>query len=192
MPDSFQLEMIVAAEPQRVFSAWLDAKEHAAFTGGGEAIVEPWTGGRFTAWDGYIHGIFLGIDAGKRIVQLWRTAEFPPECRDSRLTIEFEPARGGTRVRIRHADLPPSQVKKYEKGWVEHYLKPLVRYFAKGGKAGAAKSPPPRALATAWGRRQERKRAAAKTARKPARKSVRRPAPRKKPAAAKRGKARRR
>src|SRR5256886_12218769 len=47
MPDSFQLEMIVAAEPLRVFSAWMDSREHAAFTGGGEAVVEPWAGGRF-------------------------------------------------------------------------------------------------------------------------------------------------
>ena len=193
MPDSFELEMIVAAEPQRVFSAWLDAKEHAAFTGGGEAIVEPWSGGRFTAWEGYIHGILLGVDPGKRIVQTWRTSEFPPEYRDSRVVVEFEAARGGTRVRIRHAELPPSQVKKYEKGWMEHYLKPLARYFAKGGKAGAAKSPPPRALATAWGRREERKsrRGAHKpskkaAARKPARKAARRAAPRKKSAAKKR------
>lgn len=157
MPDAFQLEILVPAEPQRVFSAWLDAKEHAAFTGGGEAVVEGWAGGRFISWDGYIHGILLGVDAGARIVQTWRTSEFPPESRDSRLTIEFEPVRGGTKVRIRHSDLPPSQVKKYEKGWVEHYLKPLARYFAKGGKAAAAKSPPPPALATAWGRREERK-----------------------------------
>ncbi len=180
MPDSFQLEMIVAAEPQRVFSAWLDTREHAAFTGGGEAVIEPWSGGRFIAWDGYIHGILLGVDTGERIVQTWRTSEFPPESRDSRLTVEFEAVRGGTRVQIRHSDLPPSQVKKYEKGWMEHYLKPLARYFAKGGKQGAAKSPPPKALATAWGRREERKpsRPAKKSAaaRKPA---ARKPAPRK-------------
>ena len=157
MPDAFQVEMLVAAEPQRVFSAWLDAKEHATFTGGGEAVVEPWNGGRFIAWGGYIHGILLGVDTGVRIVQTWRTSEFPPEARDSRVTVEFDAVRGGTRVRIRHSDLPPSQVKRYEKGWVEHYLKPLVRYFAKGGKQGAAKSPPPPALATAWGRTEEHK-----------------------------------
>jgi len=90
MPDGFQLEMVVPAEPQRVFAAWMDAKEHAAFTGGGEAIVEPWAGGRFTSWEGYIHVIFLGVDAGKRIVQTWRTVEFPPEARDSRLVVEFD------------------------------------------------------------------------------------------------------
>ena len=47
MPDAFEVETVVAAEPQRVFSAWMDGREHAAFTGGGEAVVEPWAGGRF-------------------------------------------------------------------------------------------------------------------------------------------------
>ncbi len=188
MPDSFEVDIVVAAEPQRVFSAWLDAKEHASFTGGGEAVIEPWAGGRFTAWDGYIHGILLGVDQNERIVQTWRTTEFMPEHRDSRVVIEFEEVRGGTRVRIKHGDLPPSQVKKYEKGWVEHYLKPLQRYFAKGGKAAAAKSPPPKALASAWGRKPARKPVAKKSAakkavvkkpagKKPARKK---PAPKKK------------
>ena len=91
MPDSLQVEMLVAAEPQRVFATWLDAKEHATFTGGGEAVVEPWTGGRFISWDGYIHGILLGVDTvARRIVQTWRTSEFPKESRDSRLVIEFD------------------------------------------------------------------------------------------------------
>jgi uncharacterized protein YndB with AHSA1/START domain len=196
MPDFFQIEAVVAAEPLRVYTAWLDAREHSAFTGGGEAVVEPWTGGRFISWDGYIHGILLGLDAGKRIVQTWRTAEFPPEVRDSRLVVEFEGARGGTRVRIRHSDLPPSQIKRYEKGWMEHYLKPLQRYFAKGGKQVTKAGP---ARSTAWGRREERKshRAAARkpagksAARKSAaRKPARRPAPARKKAAAKRGRKR--
>jgi uncharacterized protein YndB with AHSA1/START domain len=152
MPDSFQLEMIVAAEPQRVFSAWMDSREHAAFTGGGEAVVEPWAGGRFIAWDGYIHGILLGVDEGRRIVQTWRTVEFPPESRDSRVVVEFDPVRGGTRVVVRHSDLPPSHVKKYEKGWIEHYLKALARYFAKGAKP----TPAPRAPETTWGRQPEK------------------------------------
>jgi uncharacterized protein YndB with AHSA1/START domain len=186
MPDSFQLEMMVAAEPQRVFSAWMDGREHAAFTGGGEAVVEPWTGGRFIAWDGYIHGILLGVDEGRRIVQTWRTSEFPPESRDSRLVVEFEPVRGGTRVVVRHSDLPPSHVKKYEKGWTEHYLKPLARYFAKGGKQ---KTPSPPAPDTSWGRKMEptrrpQKTAARKPQKAPPRKAARKPPQR--PAAPKR------
>src|SRR5438477_13137186 len=112
MPDSFQVEAIVPAEPDRVFAAWMDSREHAAFTGGGEAVVEPWSGGRFIAWDGYMHGTILGLEPGKRIVQTWRTSEFAPEARDSRLAVAFEPGRGGTRVGIGHVDLPAGQVER--------------------------------------------------------------------------------
>jgi len=182
MPDFFQVEAIIPAEPDRVFAAWMDSREHAAFTGGGEAVVESWSGGRFIAWDGYMHGIILGLEPGKRIVQTWRTSEFAPESRDSRLAVEFEQARGGTRVRIRHTDLPPDQVKRYEKGWIEHYLKPLGRYFAKGSKLVTKAAP---AGATSWGRRKQRKRRAPKPVRKAARKAAHKPA-RKKPAARRR------
>ncbi|TMA25618.1 MAG: hypothetical protein E6J78_16830 [Deltaproteobacteria bacterium] len=172
MADSFEVEAVVPAEPERVFAAWMDSREHAAFTGGGEALVEPWAGGRFIAWDGYMHGIILGLDAAKRIVQTWRTSEFAPESRDSRLVVEFEAARGGTRVRIKHSDVPADKAKRYEKGWMEHYLKPLTKYFIKGSKQvfkAAAARP------TSWGRRAERKArrapaAARKATRKPTRK----------------------
>jgi hypothetical protein len=84
---------------------------------------------------------------------------------------------------------------------MEHYLKPLQKYFAKGGKQVTKAGP---ARSTAWGRREERKSrrpaarkpAARKPARKsaarksPARKPARRPAPARKKAAAKRGRKR--
>ena len=163
MPDSFQVEAVVGAEPARVYQAWMDSREHAAFTGGGEAVVEPWAGGRFTAWDGYIHGILLQVDVGTRIVQTWRTSEFLPEPRDSRLVVEFEPARGGTTVRIRHADLPPSQMARYELGWMEHYLKPLQQYFSRGARKNELTAAP-KALSSAWERKPVRAKKGAEAA----------------------------
>src|SRR4051812_39990014 len=95
MPDSFQIEMIVGAEPQRVFSAWMDSREHAAFTGGGEAVVEPWAGGRFIAWDGYIPGNPLRGDEGGRTLQTLRPSGVAPQTRGFPLGGEIEPGRGG-------------------------------------------------------------------------------------------------
>jgi len=178
MPDSFQLETIVAAEPQRVFSAWMDGREHAAFTGGGEAVVEPWTGGRFIAWDGYIHGILLGVDEGRRIVQTWRTSEFPPE---------FSRLAAGGRIRAdarRDAGGGPPQRPAPEpdqaiREGLERALPEGARaLFCKGGKQ---KTAAPIAPETSWGRKQEparrpqkgtrtvQKAAARKAASKPAR-----------------------
>jgi uncharacterized protein YndB with AHSA1/START domain len=142
MPDLIELTLLLNEEPKRVFTAWMDPREHATFTGGGLATIEPWTGGRFTAFEGDVHGIFLGVDNAARIVQTWRTPEFPPESRDSRLTVTFEPAPGGTKLRIQHADVPPKLLRKLQKGWESNYIKPLSKYFVpgmKGSKKKAAK-----------------------------------------------------
>jgi uncharacterized protein YndB with AHSA1/START domain len=145
MADLIDLTLMLDEDPKRVFSAWMDPREHAQFTGGGLATIEPWSGGRFTAFDGEMHGIFLGVDPGARIVQTWRTPEFPPEARDSRLTVTFEAAEGKTRLHIQHADVPPRLLRKLQKGWETNYLKPLSKYFVPGmrgsKKKGATKAP---------------------------------------------------
>jgi hypothetical protein len=66
---------------------------------------------------------------------------------------------------------------------MEHYLKPLARYFAKGGRG--PKTPAPRAGQAAWGRKPERtarraeKPAATKTAARKTKPAAGKPAARK-------------
>jgi uncharacterized protein YndB with AHSA1/START domain len=154
--DSISLSLHLPQEPKRVFAAWMDPREHAQFTGGGAATIEPWTGGRFTAFEGEVHGIFLGVDAGVRIVQTFRTPDFPREMRDSRVTVSFEPHAGGTMLRITHSDVPPSLLKKLQRAWESNYLKSLPKHLLKSAKqrkaeataeaeqkAAAAAAPPP-------------------------------------------------
>ena len=191
MPESFEVEAEVPAEPARVYEAWMDTKQHAAFTGA-PALVEDWVGGRFTAHDGYIHGINLQLDPGKRIVQSWRSSEFPQGAQDSRITVDFLPVPGGTLIKLKHVDVPMGQTKVYKPGWVNFYFKSLARYFApkppkeKARRAAAVPAPaptaapvtarpakPPRAAAPARAaaRTATPARAAARTAAKPAAKT---------------------
>lgn len=168
MPESFEVEAVIPAEPARVFAAWMDTKEHGAFTGA-PALVEPWVGGRFTAHDGYLHGITLQLEPGKRIVQSWRSTEFPPGSPDSRIYVDLEPAAGGTRLRIKHVDVPLGQSRLYKPGWEKSYFKSMVKYFvAKPSRGGKGKAAAPASEA--------------KPAPKPA--AAARPAPAPKPAAA--------
>jgi uncharacterized protein YndB with AHSA1/START domain len=130
MPESFTVSDLIPASPERVYSAWLDGVAHSAMTGGA-ATCEPRIGGRFTAWDGYIEGTTLEIDPGrKRIVQSWRSADFPDGAGDSRLEVVFEGEGGGTRLTIRHSEIPEGQGSDYEQGWREHYFTPMRKYFS--------------------------------------------------------------
>lgn len=129
--ESLRLSDVIPADPQRIYDAWLDGEEHGAFTGGGEASVEPGIGGRHTAWDGYIEGRTLELQPGRRLVQSWRTSEFPEGSPDSRLEVLFEPAEGGTRVTIVHTGIPAGQAVRYEGGWVDYYFAPMKEYFSR-------------------------------------------------------------
>jgi len=122
-------EEIFDAAPMDVYEALVDPARHSAFTGSA-ATGEPIEGGAFTAWDGYIEGRHERLVPGARIVQLWRTSQFPQTHPDSRLELEFRPEpEGKTRLRMTHSGVPRSQAKGYEKGWVEHYWVPLRDYL---------------------------------------------------------------
>ncbi|MGZ6347392.1 MAG: SRPBCC domain-containing protein, partial [Anaerolineales bacterium] len=83
MKDQFTVSTKFTAKAEKIFRAWLSTDGHAAMTGS-PAKVEPRVGGTFTAWDGYISGKTLELKPYTRIVQAWRTTEFPAESPDSR------------------------------------------------------------------------------------------------------------
>jgi activator of HSP90 ATPase len=130
MLESLVVEDVIPGTPKQIYDAWLDSKGHAALTGGGSASVDPRPGGRFTAWDGYILGTTLELHPDRRIVQAWRTTEFPEGSPDSRLEVLLEPAEGGTRVTFRHSGIPEGQGPEYAQGWLDYYFEPMKRYFA--------------------------------------------------------------
>ncbi len=129
MPDSFEISTMLTASAQQVYEAWLSSAEHGAMTGGA-ARIDPNIGGKFSAWDGYISGTTLELEPYRRIVQSWRTVEFPAEAPDSRLEILLEESADGTRLTLRHSEIPAGQGSSYESGWVDNYFDPMKDYFS--------------------------------------------------------------
>lgn len=129
MAESFSISASIPASPTDVYQAWLDSKAHSSFTGG-PARIDPRPGGDHSAWDGYIRGRILELEPGRRIVQTWRTTEFPPDSPDSRLEIMLEPHRDGTRLTLNHSDIPEGQGENYRQGWLDYYFEPLKTFFA--------------------------------------------------------------
>lgn len=140
MPDeSIELTEHFAVSPAQIYAAWLKGKAHARMTGGG-ATGEPRVGARYTAWDGYIWGENVELQPDHRIVQTWTTSEFPEGSPPSRLTILLVPESGGTKVTLRHSELPEGSGEKYREGWVQHYLEPMRRFFSREPSGSARKS----------------------------------------------------
>jgi uncharacterized protein YndB with AHSA1/START domain len=129
MSDSVEVSTMLPASPRQVYDAWLNGDDHSAFTGG-EAIVDPKLGGKFTAWDGYIEGTNLELEPHKRIVQAWRTTDFPEGASDSRLEVLLTEAGGGTLLTLVHTDIPDGQGPNYEQGWVDYYFESMQEFFA--------------------------------------------------------------
>jgi activator of HSP90 ATPase len=113
-----------------LYDSWLSSSVHSNFTGV-KAVIDGRVGGKFKAWDGYISGSNLILQPYGRIVQNWRTTEFPKSAPDSRLEILFEKHNSGTKITLIHTQLPNGDERKYEKGWKEHYFKPMKKFFKK-------------------------------------------------------------
>lgn len=127
MKIEFEVSDIIPALPHQVYSAWLDSDEHSAMTGG-HAQVTDQIGESFEAWDGYITGKNLELVKSKRILQLWRTTEFDESDEDSLLEVLFEAEGEGTRITIRHTQLPQHGMQ-YNQGWRDAYFTPMKAYF---------------------------------------------------------------
>jgi uncharacterized protein YndB with AHSA1/START domain len=129
MKNEFTISTILPATPEQVFRAWLSTEGHSAMTGS-PARVEPRVGGAFTAWDGYIKGKTTALRPYTRIVQSWRTTEFPDDCDDSQIEIALDPVKGGTRLTLTHTQIPEGQADSYESGWGESYFQPMKEWFS--------------------------------------------------------------
>jgi activator of HSP90 ATPase len=126
---SLKLSAVIPVARKRLNEAWLNARDHGAFTGA-EAQIQPRVGGRFTTWNGYISGRTIELTPPNRIVQAWRTTEFPAGSPDSRLELLFDVAKTGTRLTLIQTDLPPGHADQYKVGWRDYYFAPMREYFA--------------------------------------------------------------
>ena len=173
--ESIEVSARFPVTPDELFRAWLDSDQHSLFTGG-RAHIDPSVGGRFSAWADYISGRTLEIEPGRRVVQAWRTIEFPLEAPDSVLEARFESENGGTRLILVHSGIPEGQADHYEEGWISTYFEPMQRYFRWRGATGTGRARKARPVRKAAAKRTVAKRArkAASKVRKAAgRKAVR-------------------
>lgn len=124
MKNEFSLTVMIDAKAEKIYQAYLSSEGHAAMTGS-PAKVDGTVDGDFSAWDGYIQGMFLELEKNKRILQAWRSAEFPAEAEDSLVEILLEDQHGKTLLTLKHSNIPKGQADGYKQGWEDFYFKPM-------------------------------------------------------------------
>jgi uncharacterized protein YndB with AHSA1/START domain len=123
---------VFPAKPIDVYNAMMNPKIHSEFTGSkttGSARV----GAKFTAWDEYITAKNIELVKGEKIVQEWKTSEWPDGYPPSLLTLKLKAKGEGTELSMVHSKVPAEQADRYDEGWVSAYWDPLLTYFK--GKA---------------------------------------------------------
>lgn len=125
----------IPATPEEVYQAYLNANQHAAFTGA-QAASEARVGGTMSTWNGYIVGRYLELEYARRIVQEWTTSEWPEEYPPSVLELTFHSDHEGTLIEMVQSRVPSSQAEFLMEGWVRYYWDRLRSYFQEKGQPG--------------------------------------------------------
>ncbi|HWF43735.1 MAG TPA: SRPBCC family protein [Candidatus Kapabacteria bacterium] len=116
------------ASAKDVYEAFMDSRTHAKFTGA-PAKISAKEGGKFTAFGGMLEGTTLELKPNKKIVQSWRSSDWP-EGHYSRLILSFASAgRGKTRLTLTQSNIPDNDFEGVKKGWISFYWEPMTKMF---------------------------------------------------------------
>lgn len=118
------------ARPRQVYAALIESPRHAAFTGAPARLVAK-PGAPFSCYGGYLTGFTLHLVSGKRIVQAWRSRDWPAGTY-SLVTFALAAAPGGqTRLTFTQLGIPAGDHAAKSAGWRTHYWRPLRAYLAR-------------------------------------------------------------
>ena len=121
------------ASPQEVYDLLMVSERHAAFTHHA-AKVSPKVDGLVSAYGGYIEARNVLLDPPRRIVQAWRTVDWP-EGWYSTATWELKALPSGTQMTFIQDQVPDDDFEAINEGWVEHYWDKMTAYLErKGGR----------------------------------------------------------
>ena len=114
----------------KLYTMYLDSKEHAALTGGHKAKMSATAGNKFSAWNGHITGRNLQLVKNKLIIQSWYGSDWRKTDADSTFIMLFEQKGNDAIINMTHANIPDAHVDGIKKGWTDCYWTPWKAYLA--------------------------------------------------------------
>lgn len=122
-----QIAYTIKAPVKKVWQA-LTSAEVAEQWGAGPAIVDATVGGKFSYWDGDIHGIFTKLVPEKLIDQDWYGHDNPTWKYN--VTFTLDGSEKTTHISILYSGEILDE-KKDIKDWYEYYLEPIKSLLEK-------------------------------------------------------------
>jgi uncharacterized protein YndB with AHSA1/START domain len=128
MPRTITQAVVLPRPPARLYSMYLDPREHAAFTGAPVKVAAR-VGARFEAFGGALSGTILQLVPNRLIVQSWRSTNFGKRDLDSSLILSFWPDPGGGRIELTHVNVADRDYAGVSEGWSKYYWIPWRAYL---------------------------------------------------------------
>lgn len=130
MAKTIQQSVKFSASPERLFTIYVNSKQHGAATHS-TASVSRKVGGKFTAFNEALVGKMLAIVPNRMIVQSWRGSDWKKSEPDSILILTFSKASRGARLGLVHANIPDRHYAGIRRGWTKYYWNPWRAYLRK-------------------------------------------------------------
>ncbi|WP_394168390.1 SRPBCC domain-containing protein [Saccharospirillum alexandrii] len=121
-------DIVFDTDPATLYNAYLNAKQHSAFTKA-PATIEPSEGAAFTLYGGGVEGRNIELIENQRIVQAWRGADWA-SGHYSLVTFELTPHKGGTQLHLTHSAFPEGAGDHLDGGWHKMYWEPIKAWLA--------------------------------------------------------------
>jgi uncharacterized protein YndB with AHSA1/START domain len=118
----------IQATPAQVFEALTDPALIEKWSGA-PARMDAQVGTQFSMFGGNITGTNLEVVPDRKLVQAWYGGDWEEP---SHVTFTLVAVADGTRVELRHEDVPEDEVATISQGWKEYYLGPIQHMFEKG------------------------------------------------------------
>jgi uncharacterized protein YndB with AHSA1/START domain len=122
---SFTISASFPFSAETVFTALTNARQIAVWSGQ-NGKVQPTIGGKMELFDGWVKGIVLAYELGKRLSFTWKPSEWAKEKQASIVTCHFTPTKTGTKLTLKHSGFPnDSELQSHKVGWTEFVFDPL-------------------------------------------------------------------
>ncbi|MCB0697464.1 MAG: SRPBCC domain-containing protein [Chitinophagaceae bacterium] len=122
------LEFHLPVPPAKVMRLLTDAELIKAWSGNG-AKMENKVGGKMEYFDNWVSGNVLKT-GDDELAYTWSVTEWDMDVPPSEVHYKLFDEHGGTRVEVKHINLPDEEeMKKHEGGWTEHFFGPMENYI---------------------------------------------------------------